>query len=730
MHTPAKNQRTEAGERRTVNRTRSSEKGIKTIIFYHLFSVLCLLFFADNLAFATIFHVSSSEELLQDQGLANDGDTIVLAPGTYTGLWVWELTDAGWWAWVWHTAIDPHGKDLIYTSENPNDPNIIASTILSGVRPISPDGHVAPEEIVPACLIDQYPIGGGGGDPVIYSSPDCQLRGLTIRCGGSCFRPAEPLVYLITHDTGYPLSILKISNCRFIKGDGENNASAVGSLGYTDLTIENCTFSSIDNLHWQAGPLIYSNGDPLNNGNITIEDCNISDNNLSPTSSRMVIYSSDINLTIRNSSITGNNGTSIDTIGNNNITIDNCIIDGTGANQGGLVLGEVGAADNITITNSTIKNNSYNGGISACAGSVLIQDCKISGNDENDGNPGGGISISGANAIIDNCAIIDNEVSWGGGGGIFIFADNATITKCTISGNRTTSGGVGGGIWNAGNGTTISHCIIKENQANNEGGGICSNYPLNIINCMITENQAGGQGGGIYLISGDSAANIINCTIADNSAIEYGGAYLDFRVDLKNCIIWGNSPDYKQLYTYPRYDFSKNAYGYVEISNCDIENSKSFTCNSVSYLFDSNFPDDCGYLPDYLMGKNTGGNLLPPQNPQFTYAYHIGQSSPCVNAGNNDAVIAFGIEFDIDLVEDRIIGGIVDIGADEVGGGGGGGKYFPDYNSDNFVNFLDFAVFADYWLTENPFISLDEDDDVDIYDLKIFCNYWLERTID
>jgi hypothetical protein len=57
--------------------------------------------------------------------------------------------------------------------------------------------------------------------------------------------------------------------------------------------------------------------------------------------------------------------------------------------------------------------------------------------------------------------------------------------------------------------------------------------------------------------------------------------------------------------------------------------------------------------------------------------------------------------------------------------GPGGGLYSPDYNFDNIVNFVDFAIFADAWMTENPFISLDNDNDVDIDDLKIFCDHWL-----
>ncbi len=61
-------------------------------------------------------------------------------------------------------------------------------------------------------------------------------------------------------------------------------------------------------------------------------------------------------------------------------------------------------------------------------------------------------------------------------------------------------------------------------------------------------------------------------------------------------------------------------------------------------------------------------------------------------------------------------------------GPGDGGIYFPDYNADNFINFTDFAIFANAWLTVNPFISLDGDNYVDINDLKIFCDYWLTYT--
>jgi hypothetical protein len=56
----------------------------------------------------------------------------------------------------------------------------------------------------------------------------------------------------------------------------------------------------------------------------------------------------------------------------------------------------------------------------------------------------------------------------------------------------------------------------------------------------------------------------------------------------------------------------------------------------------------------------------------------------------------------------------------------GNGK-IPNYDGEGIVNFLDFAIFADAWLTENPLVSLDAYAIVDVYDLKIFCYYWLEE---
>jgi len=52
---------------------------------------------------------------------------------------------------------------------------------------------------------------------------------------------------------------------------------------------------------------------------------------------------------------------------------------------------------------------------------------------------------------------------------------------------------------------------------------------------------------------------------------------------------------------------------------------------------------------------------------------------------------------------------------------------FPDYYDDDIVNFKDFAIFANAWLTTNSFIDLTGDNYINIVDLKVFCNHWLKE---
>ena len=127
--------------------------------------------------------------------------------------------------------------------------------------------------------------------------------------------------------------------------------------------------------------------------------------------------------------------------------------------------------------------------------------------------------------------------------------------------------------------------------------------------------------------------------------------------------------------------------------------------------------------------------------------YHLLPTSPCIDVGDNNSVpVDFSdLDSDANTAEPipwdlnrrgRIVDGdcngtdIVDMGAYEFAH-----AYMGDFDCDDAVGFLDFAVFAPAWLTEpanpqwNPEcdIAIPHDGYVDTLDLSILVQNWLER---
>jgi hypothetical protein len=103
--------------------------------------------------------------------------------------------------------------------------------------------------------------------------------------------------------------------------------------------------------------------------------------------------------------------------------------------------------------------------------------------------------------------------------------------------------------------------------------------------------------------------------------------------------------------------------------------------------------------------------------------YHLRWDSPCVDAGDPEFIIDEG-QVDIDG-EPRVMGGRVDIGADEVG------PKQADFTRDGRIDIEDFTVFSRSWDTtpgqENWYILCDLFDDgiIDINDLAAFADDWI-----
>lgn len=212
---------------------------------------------------------------------------------------------------------------------------------------------------------------------------------------------------------------------------------------------------------------------------------------------------SDLNITLRNITVTGGRGSygAFDAYNNANVEVIDSHFEGnssTGSYGGGAIYSE----GTLTVTGSTfVGNRSYG---SYGGGAIHTR--------------GGGLSIS--DSVFEG-----NEALYTSYGGGAIFANRGgTLTDLTLTGN--TSDAAGGAIF--GNGSdpdsslSLTNVTIADNSADQGGGGLASNGNVTLTNSTVANNTAGTAGGGLY-VSGDDNT-FTNTTIANNTAGGQGGA--------------------------------------------------------------------------------------------------------------------------------------------------------------------------------------------------------------
>ena len=225
--------------------------------------------------------------------------------------------------------------------------------------------------------------------------------------------------------------------------------------------------------------------------------------------------------------ISGNNASAVFNIddGNNDqiaVTIDGLKITGAYTNDSDRAA--ISNSENLTINNSTISGNNglFTGGIVNNAGTLTIANSTISDNT----TPvfalpptGGGIVNNAGTLTIANSTISGNTGSAGGivnGGGL-------AITNSTISGNN----GIYGGIVNGGTATITSSTISGNNGLANVGG-IFNGGIATIASSTITNNIGAGL---LNLVNGGIVGTVIaqNSIIAGNFDVENQAQALDIQ---------------------------------------------------------------------------------------------------------------------------------------------------------------------------------------------------------
>ncbi|MHC4458180.1 MAG: right-handed parallel beta-helix repeat-containing protein, partial [Planctomycetota bacterium] len=308
---------------------------------------------------------------------AIDGDTVIVAPGTYTG--------------PGNRDIDFLGKPITVRSSDPNDPNIIAATIIncegSWEQPYRGFYFHRGENV--SSVLDGLTITNGrakygGGIRFYESSPtisNCIISG-NIGGGGGCGSSYGGGIYCA------PRSSPTINNCTIA-----NNAAGFGggiACFESNPMITNCIIKE-NSLHgWGWGAGMYN------------------DYESNPT---LINWSS-------------------------NPTLTNCTFSGNAAIYGG---GMYNLWDsNAIVTNCTFSDNSAErgGGMYNDRSNPTFTNCIFTGNSANYG--GGGMSNHwDSNPIVTNCTFTGNSANgeWALGGGIYCWNSSPTITNCILWGD-------------------------------------------------------------------------------------------------------------------------------------------------------------------------------------------------------------------------------------------------------------------------------------------------------
>ncbi|MFN0109640.1 MAG: FG-GAP-like repeat-containing protein [Blastocatellia bacterium] len=186
---------------------------------------------------------------------------------------------------------------------------------------------------------------------------------------------------------------------------------------------------------------------------------------------------------------------------------------------------QVTTISGLTISNGDVAaTGGYGGGIYNYGGSLTLNNCVLTGNKAREGGAFYTSSLPGTLMTITNCAITGNTADVLGGG-ISYDSGQMTITGSTISGNIAHQTGGGVAATSTALGLTMTNCTISGNTAfgTQRGGGIyhssgLANANLILTNCTIANNTGSvAGGGGIHNNGAGATVTYKNTLVANNT---------------------------------------------------------------------------------------------------------------------------------------------------------------------------------------------------------------------
>ena len=496
-----------------------------------------------------------------------------------------------------------------------------------------------------------------GGGAYVYADGNANLTGnnftdnISVRRGGGAYVYAGNDANLVgnnftgnqsNHYGGGGAYVYASNNANLTDNNFTNN-SAGGRGGGAYVGTDNNT--NLDNNTFSNNTAGYGGGIYVNAGVNANLNSNTFDSNRASVANGGGAYirttGGDANL--GNNTFTGNEstlgnggGAYVDASNNANLTDNNFSGNRARGKGSGIAVftgGDVNLDGNSFNNNfhpyySSLLYNEGGGAYVSASNNANLTDNNFTNNRA--GNKGGGaVVFAGDDANLDGNSFSSNRARFGSG----VYADNATLTNNIIYGN---SGAIRGGGAYVSNATLINNTIY--NNTAYYGGGVYVYGDVNdafMTNNTIYGNTAGGLGGGVYtVLSNNSAqAHIYNNVIWGNTANMGGNDGDDFYADTDGNGDGLGSP----------INIFNNNFG---------SNSKFSTAQSEDFVITD--------TDNYIHGNNL------KEDPMFTDPtngdFHLQLNSPVINRGNNNAPALPATDFEGDQ---RIIGGVVDMGADE-----------------------------------------------------------------
>lgn len=419
---------------------------------------------------------------------ANNGDTIIVAPGTY------------------RENLNFKGKSITLKSSNPLDSEVVASTIIAG------------NNFGPVIVVNSGETGA-------------VIQGFTITNGTYGFNAIDGGIRvvgasvtisrnIITDNVGPGIHLENATNCVI-----EYNAISANSSG---ISIADSSAEIVGNIvsNNSGAGFNISEGEHVIRGNTITH--NIGD--IGVAGGINLHYGSHL---IENNNISFNESHGVSTYGGSHRFIGNTISYNESVSYGG---GFVIYEGQHIIEGNTVLGNVAKGEINASGGGAfyiidgvkyIIENNVISENTAKLGNGGGIYVQEGAFDILDN-SVTNNFSNWFGGG-MFLFDGEYHAADNDISENISAS--EGGGLC-LGGWISLMNNRIEVNQAlsekadkdfTNGGGGIYAYGGSAVIaSNNIRGNLSRGDGGsGLHLVSGDYA--VVSNIIAGNESDKDGG---------------------------------------------------------------------------------------------------------------------------------------------------------------------------------------------------------------